>query len=841
MAILNMSNEELAIKIYNIISNADLFDINLEDIPKRMDDKNFRKEILNILFKNYVVLQYPTILEMGADGELEKNEYGIENNGICDEKLRINTIVVDSISAIKIKKDVEQLKEQYKTHALIQRDGTRIPLINRLVVTDNTLKYKKILSDDHSFWRFSVGSKVFQAINDVQEKKDAEARQAFRRNRYPNKKKFADAIVIYAEIFRDIYDVHKIIDRFLSINKWINGEETKSKITCLFNTDTKHGQNGKSQRMRFEKKYMTKNGFRTAEKRLCFDHCKDENEFTEHLFYKDEFDFVNSNPDDMKTIHNNPSPTITKRVMYKGDIETTNEAFFYLCAHNGKTSEVMTNNDRLADWIRISDAKYIDNADKLTAIYEDKPFENDGLFNQICYEDLYDVLFKCAPENYNTSKILKRPAVGISVHAETIEILDSFTTAGLPSITLSKIFSKLSKNRYFPKEKAKQEVRILYEYLMENYPELIENMDKKNWIEKSIKLHQNNCVSTVSIIELANAASTTDIDTNLIDRETLKRYVYSLFDLDVDLPFENPRAYYTLEELQPIYDKWCDTFIPLTRTKIDKSYTDKNGERLDLIYEGVNIARNGVTIGHTSRFSNDNMLITPRFLVEYDAPEGSSGEEIEKAKQDMLKLAEQWPTFRLVDSGNKSIHVLFCFDLQSLPNTEEEYKFAVRYAVKQLNIPEKIGCAELDYKALVDPSRITRRPGELRENGKVQSLIAFSKQRVHIDWRDSYNEQKAIMEKNKKEALKLKILTESMFEEDDCMKSDNVRGFIEAYMLKHGLVWVEGQRHSVAAKLAGACNLAEFTVEESIAAMKEMFDCSDDPSILSNLGKYFDK
>ena len=803
---------------------------------QRMTMLGFAKKYF---FKNYVVLQYPTILEIGSDDELAENEYGIENNGVCNKKLRVNTIIVDSITATRIKEEVEKLKEKYKTYALIQRNGKRKPLESSLVVIDVTLKRRKELEDNHSFWQNSIGNKIYKAINAVQERKDAEAREVFRRSCYPNKKKFADAIVIYSEIFRDIYDVHKIIDRFLSINKWINGEKTQSKITCLFNTDTNYGQNGKTQRMKLEKKYMEENGFRTAEKRLCFDRCKDEKEFTEHLFYKDEFDFANTHPDDMKIIHNNISPTIAKRVMYKGDIDVTNEAFFYLCAHNGKTSEAMTNNGRLADWIRISDAKYEDNKDKLTAIYEDKPFENEGRFSQICYKDLYDVLFKCAPKDYNKSKILKRPLVGISVHAEIIEILDNVTSAGRISITLSRIFSKLSKSRYFPKEKAKQEVKALHDYLLENYPELIENKDKKNWIERSIKLFQNNCVSTVSIIELANAASTTEVDTNLIDREKLKKYVYDLFDLDVNLQFENPRAYYTLEELQPIYDKWCETFIPLTKTKLDEAYTDKNGEHFDLIYEGVNISRNGVTIGHKSSFSNDNMLITPRFLVEYDAPEGSSEEEINQAKQDMLKLAEQWPTFRIVDSGNKSIHVLFCFDLLSLPQTIDEYRFAVRHAIKQLNIPEKIGCAELDYKALVDPSRITRRPGALRENGKVQSLISFSKQRVHIDWRESYNAQKAPTESNKKENQKIKILTERSDEETN---SGSIRDFIDAYMAKHGLVWVQGQRHSTAAKIAGACNLVGFTATECVSALQSMYpnDCSADPSIVNRLDRYFD-
>lgn len=209
-------------------------------------------------------------------------------------------------------------------------------------------------------------------------------------------------------------------------------------------------------------------------------------------------------------------------------------------------------------------------------------------------------------------------------------------------------------------------------------------------------------------------------------------------------------------------------------------------------------------------------------------------EEIVKIKQDTINFFDMLPTFRMVDSGNKSIHTMFCFDYDSCPETVEEYKFAVEYAKKHLGLPENIGCAQLDTKVLYDPSRICRRPGVMRPNGNLQKLISYKQQMLHIDWKPAYLEHKRKQEQKKR--LCKQLYSQPVF---GLKKLSDIDVFIRNYCDKHYLVWTEGNRHTIAAKIAGACAVAGFAENESVEAIERNFDCSNDKTILSNLHKFF--
>lgn len=858
----NISDGEISIKAYDVISNADVFDINIDAIPESSKKIAFRQKVLEIIFDEYAIMLYPKIsqrkvFERIPDGEIVIQNPG--NNSTYIETYSSTIKFLPKFEAEAIKKDIEQKKNsgQYKNSIVQINNILRVPFESCLECDDLSESYQNSLLNDDHFWNLATSS-VLDAEADYIEKQANLARANFCKEIYPDTKKFADALVVYCEIVRDLSDVYKIADHFISINQWIRKIPVNSHIMCLFNTDTEQGRNGKSERLKKEKLYMERNGFRTSELPLIFEGCN-QNDFIEHLYYVDEEGFEKCDQKALKRINMNTAPSIIKRPLYVGRVTAKNEAMFFLATHNGKPLEKIVSNDRVVHCVRTTDAYYDKNMDKLTTIYEDKPIKGQNLLGQISYINLFDALVKNAVP-YNKDKcrqiIINKSSSNIclKISVELIDLIESLIKEGKENtISFNRLIRMLSGSEQYKEERSKAMVKNLNIFLLENYPDYVLDREKDNWAERRLKLYddgffENKKPTVLTIIEQAHANSVIETTDKIVDREELKRYIYNLFDLDPDLPFEYPTSSKPMEQSsiadKEIYQKACEVFVPTTRTKLTNMYTDnKTGEVFNLIYEGVNIPNSTKTEKHVSRFTNDNMWIMPRFLVEYDAPEGSSQEEIEQAKQEMLSLSAQWPTFRVVDSGNKSLHCLFCFDFESYPTTVDEFKFAVNEAVKQLNLPQKIGCAELDYKVLLDPSRITRKPNEIRENGNVQKLISFNKNQIHVDWRGAYEKYHADLLKAKKDIEKIKILTKPIFKGKQGAGISNVNSFIKSYMLKHGLVWEQGQRHSTAAKIAGACNLAGFTAEECISAIQNMYpnDCSSDPSIVSNLGKYFDE
>lgn len=858
----NISDGEISIKAYDVISNADVFDINIDAIPESSKKMSFRQKVIEIIFDEYAIMLYPKItqrkvFERIPDGEIVIQNPG--NNSTYIETYSSTIKFLPKFEAEALKKDIEQKKNsgQYKNSIVQINNVLRVPFESCLECDDLSEFYKSSLLNDDHFWNLATSS-ILDAEADYIEKQANIARTNFRKEIYPDVKKFADALVVYCEIVRDLSDVYKIADHFISINQWIRKIPVNSHIMCLFNTDTEQGRNGKSERLKKEKLYMERNGFRTSELPLIFEGCN-QNDFIEHLYYVDEEGFEKCDQKALKRINMNTAPSIIKRPLYVGRVTAKNEAMFFLATHNGKPLEKIVSNDRVVHCVRTTDAYYDNNKDKLTTIYEDEPSKEKGLLGQISYINLFDALVKNAVP-YNKEKcrqiIIKKSSSNISlkISVELINLIESLIKEGKENtISFNRLIRMLSGSEQYKEERSKAMVKNLNIFLLENYPDYVLDKEKDNWAERRLKLYdegffENKKPTVLTIIERAHANSVVETTDKIIDREELKRYIYDLFDLDPDLPFEYPAGSKPKKNgiiaNKEIYQRACELFVSTTQTKITNSYVDsKTGKVMKLIYEGVNIPNSIMTEGHISRFTNDNMWLMPRFLVEYDTPDGTSQEKIEEAKQDMLKLAEQWPTFRVVDSGNKSIHVLFCFDFASHPTTVDEYRFAVKVAVKQLNLPEKIGCAELDYKALLDPSRITRKPDVIRENGNVQKLISFKKNQIYVDWKAEYEKYKADLLKAKKEAEKIQILTKPIFNGRQGSSTSNIDRFIKSYMLKHGLVWVQGQRHSTAAKIAGACNLAGFTATECVSALQRLYpnDCSSDPSIVNRLDRYFDE
>ena len=857
----SISNEEIAIKTYDIISNADVFDINPETIPTDSKKHDFRTKILKVLFDEYTWIQYPKITKKNLIETIPDDERVVTTPGQNQfiETYKLDFKFMPKFEAKALIKDIDHIKQsgKYKNSFLqlsAKYQNYQDPFEQYLKCTDCSDVFKISLLNDERFWNSAI-PKVIEAQADYIEKQANIARINLQKEIEPNRKKFADALVVYCEIVRDLSDVYKIADHFISINKWIQGIPVESHIMCMFNTDTEQGRNGKSERLKKEKLYMEKNGFKTSDLPLIFEGCN-QNDFIEHLYYVDEEGFDKCNQNALKRINKNIAPVITKRALFNGRTSEKNEAIFFLATHNGKPLDKIVSNDRVVHCVRTTDAWYEFNKDKMTTIYENKPTCEEGLLGEVSYIDLFDALIKNAVD-YNKSKCQQiiinksRSNISLKISVELINLIETLIKDGKEgAISFNRLSRLLSGSEQYKEEGAKAMVKKLSDFLLENYPDYVLDQDKNNWSERRLKLFddgffENKKPTVLTIIEQAHANSVIETTDKIINREELKRYIYTLFDLNPDLPFEYPTSSKPKEQGvivdKEIYQKACEVFVPTTRTKLTEAYTDnKTGEVFNLIYEGVNIPNSTKTENHVSRFTNDNMWIMPRFLVEYDAPEGSSQEEIEQAKQEMLSLSSQWPTFRVVDSGNKSLHCLFCFDFESHPTTVDEFKFAVKEAVKQLNLPQKIGCAELDSKVLLDPSRITRKPNEVRENGNLQKLISFNKEQIHVDWKSKYEQYKAELLKAKKEVEKIKILTMPVIDGGYWSYTQEIDRFIKSYMLKHGLVWKDGQRHSVAAKIAGACKLAGFNAQECIGALKDMFDCSDDPSIVSNLGIYFD-
>ena len=827
-----VNSYQLSNKIFDLVANAVDFNINIDDIPDP-DKKEYPEYVLNLLFTYYTFISYVKFKKPN----IKTNEQ-VECI-VCDSKMPADMIglVAERCTELVTKKDFKMIVA--KNDKLIQTLGKTTVLCeidnkkgkSRTDEIDLKIEcldepYCNDLLDDKGLWSNYIIPKVTEAIHICRENECSKAKEKFKTDCIPDKQKFADALVIYCEIFRNLSDVHKCIEHYIAINKWIKGEPTKSRLLCMFNTDPQQGQNGKTHRMKTERSYMEMHGFATKEMSLDKNGCNNINDFGFHLYYKDEYDFSDTDANFLKSINLNTRPRITAKVMYVGNQSIENEAIIFLCCHNGKPAERIISSERTASTIRCTDALYENNKDKLTCIYEDQPDPN-CKGRQISYIDLFDGLIKHACE-YDRSKLIKKTD-SLKVSTELLDVIEKIDKQ---TFSFNTLIRHLSRRQYKTKESAKKEVHELHNFLEKNYFSYFVKYYTKNWADRQISCDTE---TLLEILDNEIGNSITDVSDELIDKQELKNYIYSLFDLDPNapVPVENTTTNITEEdEVKRLYDRYSKKFIPVTKTKLEKEYTDsKTGENFKLLYEGVNIPESTPTAGHLSTFSLDNMILMPRFLVEYDAPEGTSVEDIQTSKQLTKEWAEQMPTFRVVDSGNKSLHVMFLFDFESLPRTVEEYKFATQYAVQTLQIPSKMGLAELDMKVLKDPSRICRRPGVVRENGNMQTLISQKEQSVHIDWREAY-------ENAKKAERQEKILKKSCF---TCSISPStpVETFIQNYVNKNNLFWCDGERHSTAAKIAGACNVAGYGESESIQAIENLFDCSEDPTITRNLGVFF--
>lgn len=854
-----INDEELALEIYKLISNAPILGIDINKIPKDTD-AHYKDVILSHFFNNWTLLHYVDIMETKT-----------KLNLFLPKNADTYSIIVDNPD-LKQKKDKHfyvvfkhELMEKSKADKLIADRNAfkkcnlpKILCYNHKKETDFEVDYTecschnedygKDLLAEKNLWNNFIIPKVDEAIRVCKDNINKQAREKFKTELQPDAKKFADALITYCEIVRNLSDIHKIADHFITINKWINGDTIPaSHLLVLFNTDTQVGRNGKTWRMNLEQTYMNENGFLSSSNPLTNNGLGSINDLSDNLFYKDEYAFEDSTKEFLKNINQNKKPKITARVLYKGTQTIVNDVIIYLCCHNGRPAESIVSNNRTAYTVRCTDAKYSENIQHLTNIYSDPLEQNEQALKNIYYKKLFGALVKNAVP-YNKKMLFEEQIIKFS--SQLLSTLEHFHGG---CVTFGKLINYLGKQTYFSLEKAKTEFHDLYNYLKANQPEYITGESKKNWDERGVNLSmQSDDGSLIDLLEKNNSAVTVETNYELIDRTKLKNYIYSLFDLDPNEPetdFEKePETTAVVSESTPTvdidkeqkaYNELCELFIPVTKTKIGYPYTDSNtGETLELLFEGVNIPDVEPTAGHKSRFSLDNMMLMPRFLVEYDPPSDTSIEEIKKIKDQTLQLIKDLPTFRVVDSGNKSIHIMFCFDYESHPENIEEYKFAVQCAVQELNLPDKIGVAELDKKVLVDPSRICRRPNVLRDNGKMQTLISMDKKQIHSNWKEKYKQhcEKEQQKKNRQEILNKPIFN---FSNVKTTTSGSVEEFIQNYVNKHNLSWSEGHRHEVASTIAGACKAAGFGAQESITAIEKVFDCSDDPTITCNLDKLF--
>lgn len=854
-----INDEELALEIYKLISNAPTLGIDVTKIPKETD-AHYKATILSYFFNNWTLLHYVDIVETKTALNLSQPKNANTYNVVDFNSNSTHT--KDKHYYIVFKRE---LMEKSKADALIADRKNKKGNLQQVTYYDhkNDLKseidctewtcrnedYGKDLLAEKNLWNNFIIPKVDEGIRVCKDNINKQAREKFKAELQPDAKKFADALIIYCEIVRNLPDIHKIADHFITIHEWIKGDnkDLPSHLLVLFNTDTHVGRNGKTWRMNLEQKYMNENGFLSSSSPLITKGLCSINDLSDHLFYKDEYAFEDADINTLKAINKNPSVSLSVRVLYKGTQTLNNDIIIYLCCHNGRPKEAILSDDRTAYIVRCTDAQYSKNIKYLTNIYKDPSGKNEQALKNIYYKKLFGALVKNAV-HYNKDMLVEEQITKFS--SQLLSTLEHFNGK---NVTFGKLINYLGKQTNFTLETAKTEFHDLYNYLKTKHPEYITGESKKNWDEREVNLSkQTSGACLIDLLEKNNSAVTVETNYELIDRTKLKNYIYSLFDLDPNEPetdFEKePETTAVVSESIPavdidkvkqVYNEFCDLFIPVTKTKIEYSYTDSTtGETLELLFEGVNIPDIKPTAGHKSSFSLDNMVLMPRFLVEYDPPSDTSIEEIKKIKDQTLQLIKDLPTFRVVDSGNKSIHIMFCFDYESHPENIEEYKFAVQYAVQELNLPDKIGVAELDKKVLVDPSRICRRPNVLRDNGKMQTLISMDKKQIHSNWKEKYKQhcEKEQQKKNRQEILNKPIFN---FSNVKTTTSGSVEEFIQNYVNKHNLSWSEGHRHEVASTIAGACKAAGFGAQESITAIEKVFDCSDDPTITCNLDKLF--
>lgn len=525
-----VNNEEFSMLVYNIIANAPDFGINLNDIPKPKEAR-FKTYILDLFFQHYTLVTYLDFV----------NNHSMDNV-VVEEKApeSIKNKNVEYKTGLLTKKEYEEKQQFYDSilktigrtavKVRVFVDGNSRNVSRSFIMTNHDDEYYKDLLDKDGLWDKKIMPKVEEAIRACKEKECNNAKEKFRKECIPDKKKFADALIVYCEIFRDIADVHKYIEHCLAINKWIKGEETPSHLLCMYNTDSRFGRNGKTWRIEAERIYMEHNGFTTSAGSLSKDGCSSINDFSYHLYYKDEYDFSDSTSDFLKSINKNIRPRISARVMYLGNQIIENEAIIYLSCYNGKPSEKIISSERIASTIRCTDAMYSKHKEEMVDICLKRPEKGDCK-NKIYYEDLFDGLIKSAVD-YNHDKI----KTGEEEFKITPSLLEVISSEGNDLLNINRLVRILGARKYYNPEKARREFKDLYGFLYKKYPNFIANQAKKNWNERSL---DNTDGKLLELLETVAGLQTVDVSDELLDKQILRNYIYSLFDLDPNAPVEN--------------------------------------------------------------------------------------------------------------------------------------------------------------------------------------------------------------------------------------------------------------------------------------------------------------
>ena len=270
---------------------------------------------------------------------------------------------------------------------------------------------------------------------------------------------------------------------------------------------------------------------------------------------------------------------------------------------------------------------------------------------------------------------------------------------------------------------------------------------------------------------------------------------------------------------------------------------DRNGEYeiLNMLYDVI------VPEGYVSPRVQINCYKN-RFLYEFDDM------PLEKQLLLVKKLYDKHILYRATYSGSKSIHIIIV--VEDEPDNMDEYKFVWHYMNEQLELNGADNhCSE--------NSRLTRRPGVFHklskekflsvkdkvlymvdnlkvkvklENNNIlveQKLLVQPKNVFKFDWREAYQKKLIQME------IELKQRQEEYEKEMEKYKDvkRDPEKFFERYSAKHGIVFMDGFKHSAASSIASAYFKAGFTDVTVVQEWVKKECMSDDKTIWCNLGK----
>lgn len=237
-----------------------------------------------------------------------------------------------------------------------------------------------------------------------------------------------------------------------------------------------------------------------------------------------------------------------------------------------------------------------------------------------------------------------------------------------------------------------------------------------------------------------------------------------------------------------------------------------------------------------------------RFLYEFDDMPMEAQLKIVK------KLYEKQILYRATYSGSKSIHMIIV--VEDEPENMDEYKFLWHYMNEQLELNGADNrCSE--------NSRLTRRPGMFHKISKEKFLSVKEKVlymvktfnvKADVKGENVFVEQKLILEprfvfnikwreayQEKLQKLKFELMQrQAEYEERMAQFKDVERDpskFLENYTSKHGIVFMDGFKHSAAASIASAYFTAGFHDVEFLQNWVKNECMSDDKTIWCNLGK----